>query len=336
MVAVLPLLLRLVGRVGLAAVGVSLPGFFRVLRYEVAPVVVGIEVMAQDPAAVVAAGGQLLHLISGIVFLVGADAVGQVHCRRAVQGVVLVGGCFAFSARDLYQVVVEVVLVGHLCAVRVGDAAQVVGTVVGVAHGIAAALPVGVAGAGDGCPVPLFRGPVGGDGCDPPQGVIGVLRVAGAVLHGGTLRQGVIGVVYRFFALLSCGIRVGLLHQGVEFVVVIGNGVAAGRGVGGQPGGGVIGHGLPAACGIGDAGQVVLQVVGVGGAPAQVVRHCGQVAHHVPVVVRGAPHGVRQGGEAVRQVVGVFRHQAVRGGAGQDVPVGIVGIRLLEARLLRL
>ena len=133
-VAVLPLLLRLVGRVGLAAVGVSLPGLFRVFRYEVAPVVVGVEVAAQDPAAVVAAGGQLLHLVPGIVGLVGADAVGQVHCGGAVQGIVLVGGYLALSARDLYQVVVEVVLVGHPCAVRIGDAAQIVGTVVGVVY----------------------------------------------------------------------------------------------------------------------------------------------------------------------------------------------------------
>ena len=138
-VAVLPLLLRLVGCVGLAAVRVSLSGFFRVLRYEVAPVVVGVEVVAQDPAAVVAAGGQLLHLIPGIVFLVGADAVGQVHCGGTVQGIVLVGGDAALRVGGLYQVVEDVVLVpGHpaqAVALLQDVAARAVGEVRAVAQG---------------------------------------------------------------------------------------------------------------------------------------------------------------------------------------------------------
>ena len=83
-VAVLPLSFWPVGGMGLAAIGIHLPGRLGSFRYKVSLVVVGVEIMPQNPAAVVAFGGQLRHLVSGVVGLVSADAVRQVHCHGTV------------------------------------------------------------------------------------------------------------------------------------------------------------------------------------------------------------------------------------------------------------
>ena len=74
MVAVFPCPVRLIGGVGLAAIRIHFPGLFRVFCHDVAPVVIGIDIASQDPAAVVTLVRQPRHLVPGIVCLIGADA----------------------------------------------------------------------------------------------------------------------------------------------------------------------------------------------------------------------------------------------------------------------
>jgi 3-deoxy-D-arabino-heptulosonate 7-phosphate (DAHP) synthase class II len=121
MTAVLPGPLRLIGRMGLASVGVHLPGLLGMLRHNESPLVVGIYIMPKNPAAVVAPIGQLYHLIPPIIDAVCAYAVGQVHRHGAVQGVVLVGRGLTPASGHSGEVAVQIVLIGHCRAVGIED-----------------------------------------------------------------------------------------------------------------------------------------------------------------------------------------------------------------------
>ena len=78
----------------------------RFLCGDIAVIVVGVVVLAHHPPALVAGVLQAHDLVPGVVGVVGADAVGTVDLRYAVDGIVNIGGGFSVPVRHRRQVVV--------------------------------------------------------------------------------------------------------------------------------------------------------------------------------------------------------------------------------------
>ncbi len=246
-----------------------------------------------------------------------------------VDGVVHIGGHQALPVCHFDQVVIQVILVAYFCPVRIGDGGKVIRTVIGVSHPIALGFFVGKTA--------LFfsRRAVGGHGSNPAQAVVGVPGVSRAVMQGHPLPQGVISVGYRGAAFLSLGVRISLFHQGIQLVIVVGDGVAAIGSIGSQPSRYIVSHALCPALGVRHAGQITHEVVGIPGSPSQIIGDGGQVAHHIIGIVGRAALGICHAGESVHQVVDVGGGEAAGICAGKHISVGVIGIVLRQSPFIR-
>ena len=314
----------------LIVIGITCQRLHGFLLHDKATGIIGVSIPAYHPAAVVTDIVKLRDLVRLVVGIVGADAIRAVDLGDTVDGVVHIGGHQALPVRHFDQVIVQVILVAYLCPVRIGDGGKVVRAVIGVSHRIALGFFMGKTA--------LFfsRRTTGGHRSNPAQAVIGILCVSRTVIQGHPLPQGVISVGYGSAASLSLGISISLFHQGVQLVIVIGDGVAAIGSIGSQPPRYVVSHALRPALGVRHAGQVAHEVVGIPGSPSQVIGDGGQVPHHIIGIVGRAALGIRHAGESVHQIVDVGGGEAAGVCAGKHISVGVISIALRQSPFIRI
>ena len=277
---------------------VAVERFDGILTDDETAIIIGIIVLAHDPSAVVTGIFHGNDLISGIVGIVGADAVWTVDLGDPVDGVVLIGGAFPIPSDDLGQVVVLIVAVMDAGFVGIGDALQLIGTVISVGDGLSGSV--------------CHLG-------NAAEAVILVSTFPGKIHHGYPLAQSVVAVKHAFFCLfiLSGGrfpvfphnhrvfcIFVGLLRQVIQLVVVVSDGVAAVGRITGQTSSRVIAPFLRPALRVCQAGAVALQIVGISGDAAHGVFHSRHIAHLIVGVLGLQAAGQRYLCQIIQDIIG--------------------------------